>query len=85
MGADMMVRVKLFAIAKERVGRDELEIDLKDRATISDLRAAIAIASPALQSILPHAMWAVDATYADDTTILREQSEVAMIPPVSGG
>jgi molybdopterin converting factor subunit 1 len=85
MGFDMIVRVKLFAIAKERAGREELAIELPNGATIAQLRSTIAAVSPALGAILPHAMWAVDTAYADDTTILTEQSDVALIPPVSGG
>ena len=30
-------------------------------------------------------MWAVDAEYADDTATVNEHSDVALIPPVSGG
>jgi molybdopterin converting factor subunit 1 len=81
----MIVRVKLFAVAKERAGREELAVELPDGATVADLRKAIATASPALSAILPHAMWAVDTEYANDRTSLNEQSKVALIPPVSGG
>jgi molybdopterin converting factor small subunit len=80
----MIVRVKLFAIAKERAGREELAVELPNRATIADLRTAIAAVLPALGDILPHVMWAVGTAYANDATGLTEQSEVAMIPPVSG-
>ena len=81
----MKVRVKLFAVAKELAGCDELSIDLPASATIRDLRDAIVIISPALARIVPHALWAVGAEYAGDDTPLTEQSEVALIPPVSGG
>jgi molybdopterin converting factor subunit 1 len=81
----MTVRVKLFAVAKERAGRDELPIDLPSGATIADLRHAAATTCPALATLLPHALWAVDKSYANDKTTLTEQSEIALIPPVSGG
>ena len=81
----MKVRVKLFAAARELAGRDELELELAQRATLADLRVAIAKAFPALQKITPHALWAVDAEYAGDSTIINENSEIAIIPPVSGG
>ena len=83
--ATMNLRVKLFAVAKERAGADELAIDLPTGATIADLRQALATTCPALATILPHALWAVDTSYANDKTILTEQSEIALIPPVSGG
>jgi molybdopterin converting factor subunit 1 len=81
----MKVRVKLFAVAKELAGRDELAIDLPPGATVGDLRDAVVAASPALARIVPHALWAVGAAYASDNTPLNEQSEIALIPPVSGG
>ena len=81
----MKVRVKLFAVAKDLAGCDELSVELPAAATIGDLRGAIAIVSPGLARIVPHALWAVGAEYASDTTSLTEQSEVALIPPVSGG
>jgi molybdopterin converting factor small subunit len=81
----MKVRVKLFAVAKELAGCDELAVELPIGGTILDLRTAIAIVAPALARIVPHALWAVGAEYADDSTTLTDQSEVALIPPVSGG
>ena len=81
----MKVRVKLFAVAKELAGRDELELELHDNATIADVRTAVEEMFGALRSILRHAMWAVDGQYAADDTKVTEESEVALIPPVSGG
>jgi sulfur-carrier protein len=81
----MKVRVKLFAVAKELAGCDELSIELPADATVGNLRAAVVEASPTLARIVSHALWAVGATYASDDTRLNEQSEVALIPPVSGG
>ena len=81
----MNVRVKLFAVAKELAGCDELAVELPTGAVIRDLRGAITIVAPALARIVPHVLWAVGAEYANDETPLTEQSEVALIPPVSGG
>ena len=81
----MTARVKLFAVARERHGNDELLVDLPPNATVADLKRAVATTSPALAKILPHALWAVNAEYATDTTPITEKSEIALIPPVSGG
>ena len=81
----MRVRVKLFAVAKELARRDELAIDMPAGATVADLRQTIAAQYPALNDVLSHALWAVDAAYADERTILNERSNIALIPPVSGG
>jgi sulfur-carrier protein len=81
----MTVRIKLFAVARELVGQDELSIDVADGATIADLRRAVERAAPKLRSILPHSLWAVEAVYACGDTVINARSEIALIPPVSGG
>jgi molybdopterin converting factor subunit 1 len=81
----MTIRVKLFAVARERIGNDELLVDLPPNSNIADLKRVVAITSPTLATILPHALWAVNAEYATDTTPINEKSEIALIPPVSGG
>jgi molybdopterin converting factor subunit 1 len=81
----MKLRVKLFAAAKELAGRDQLTFELKPNATISDLRAAVEKAHPALSRIAAHSLWAVGTEYATNDTLLSEASEIALIPPVSGG
>jgi molybdopterin converting factor subunit 1 len=81
----MLVRVKLFAVAKERAGQETLTVELPAGATIANLRDAIKTQHPALAQILPHALWAVDTAYANDQTPITENSEIALIPPVSGG
>jgi molybdopterin synthase sulfur carrier subunit len=81
----MNVRVKLFAVAKELVGGNELALDVRNGATVADVRQAVTVRYPQLAHILPHALWAVDAEYVTDNTVLNEHSNVALIPPVSGG
>jgi molybdopterin converting factor subunit 1 len=81
----MKVRVKLFAVAKELAGSEEISVDLPTVAVVGDVRRAVVAAYPAIERILPHVVWAVDAEYADDTDTVNEHSDVALIPPVSGG
>jgi len=81
----MRVRVKLFAVARELAGRSEVEIAVAEGATVADVRQTLAAAVPALAEVLPHTLLAVDAQYANETTVVTEQTELALIPPVSGG
>lgn len=81
----MKVRVKLFAAAKELAGRDDVEIDVPTGATIADARHAVVATVPALEQIVSHSLWAVGTEYVHNNTQLTESSEVALIPPVSGG
>ncbi len=81
----MKIRVKCFALARDLAGSDELAVDVPAGATVVDVRRAAEMACPALARILPHALWSVDASYAGPDTPIGENSEVALIPPVSGG
>ena len=83
----MRVIVKLFAAARELAGQGEIELELAADvdANIGALRAALLADYPALGPLLPHAMFAIDTHYATDETTVTEGSEIACIPPVSGG
>jgi molybdenum cofactor cytidylyltransferase len=77
--------VRLFAIARERAGAGEVTVRLSARATVADLRSALAEQIPALAAVARHAMIAVDSEYADDDHELTPGASLAIIPPVSGG
>ena len=77
--------VRLFAVAKERAGRAEIEVELSLPTTVADLRLALAMQHPALAELAPRVMIAVNADYAADYTLILPGADVALIPPVSGG
>jgi molybdenum cofactor cytidylyltransferase len=77
--------VRLFAVARELAGRGEALIRLPAKATVADLRAALAEQLPALSTIAARVMIAVDSEYADDALELPPDASLAVIPPVSGG
>ena len=84
-GATMTVRVRLFALARERAGRPEVEVELSIPATVGDLREALRASIPQLGSICNGAMVSVDEEYASDPTPIAADSRLGLIPPVSGG
>lgn len=81
----MNVRVKLFAAAKDLAKTDALLVDVPGGATVSQLRAAVVAKVPALEKLVAHSLWAVGTEYVSEDDKLTEKSEVALIPPVSGG
>jgi molybdopterin converting factor small subunit len=85
----MNVRVKLFAVAKQRVGQAEIDVELpaaaQPKTTIGHLRGAIVEQYPALADVLAHARIAVDNEYAADSAAISPTAQFAIIPPVSGG
>ena len=81
----MRVRVKLFAVAREAAGREWLDLDLPESATIGALRNELGVQIPQLSGLVAQMMFAIDTHYADDATEIPPDADVACIPPVSGG
>jgi molybdopterin synthase catalytic subunit len=81
----MKVRVKIFAGARDAVGEREVLLDLDEGASAAELLQRLAGRYPRLQPLLPSLRVAVNREYVTGTHRLREDDEVALIPPVSGG
>ena len=81
----MRVRVRLFARARDLAGADVLTVDLPEGASAGDLRRTLAALHPNLAGLLERSALAVDEEFATDTTPVTAGSEVAVLPPVSGG
>lgn len=81
----MRVTVRLFALAKQKAGRPEIALELPAGATVAVLKRVMAETCPELAPLVPNLMIAVDAEYSDDERVLSAGSEIAAIPPVSGG
>lgn len=81
----MIVRVKLFAVARERIGTPSIDVELPQQATVGQLRSAIAERYPGLSPAVAHSRFAVNSQYAADSAAIPPEAEIALIPPVSGG
>ena len=81
----MNVRLRLFAVMRTTLGRSHVELELPDGATVAQLRSKLAEDYPALAPLLPTCLFAINGNYARDEQTIPSDSEVACIPPVSGG
>ena len=90
----MKIRVKLFAVAREAAGAEFIDVDVPSgdvpsgeaaEVSVAALRQAFLQRLPSLQFAAKQLLFAVDGDYATDTTRIDARSEVACIPPVSGG
>lgn len=80
----MTLEILTFGIARDIIGSSVFKIELTEGATVDGLKRQILEQYPrfiALSSL----MIAVNAEYGNETTVLKEGDEIALIPPVSGG
>ena len=81
----MEVSLRLFAGLHDLVGRRDIRIDLRDGATVNDLKERIAAEFPNVRPLLTTLVCAIDDEYVAADHALHDGAEVALIPPVSGG
>jgi MoaE-MoaD fusion protein len=82
----MLIEVRLFAMLRERAGRDRVEVELSDGATVRDALDAVG-AEHGLGELIARlpVVAAVNREYVPEESALEEGDELALIPPVSGG
>jgi sulfur-carrier protein len=81
----MKVKVKLFAILRERAGAGEVIKEVKERSTVADLWAVLQQDYPKLAVPGVRLLYAVNQDYVKPDCVLKDGDEVVFIPPVSGG
>jgi molybdopterin synthase catalytic subunit/molybdopterin converting factor small subunit len=76
----MEVTVRLFAVLRQRAGRDTVALSLPDGSRVDDALTALADVTGGVSCVM-----AVNREYADGSRVLTAGDELALIPPVSGG
>ena len=79
----MKVNVYFFAASREIVGKTQMEFELQEGESVSELLQIIRSHFHDLLTI--EITVAVNAEYTNNAYILHNGDEVAIIPPVSGG
>jgi len=81
----VQIKVKLFAMLRERVGKTELVEEVPDDSTVGQVWTVLQKRYPALSGMDIRLVYAVNSDYVDVRHALCDGDEVAFIPPVSGG
>lgn len=81
----MQVQVVYLGMLREVAGREREVVQLSDNSTLLELYSDLQQRMPKLQDFRGAIALAVNYEYASETVVLRENDEVALIPPVSGG
>ena len=81
----MKITVLFFAAAKDAVGTSQIEVSLVENATVRHLRNELYDQFPNLRRYNSSLLFAVDNEYAENSTVIHANQQVACFPPVSGG
>ncbi|HIL32319.1 MAG TPA: MoaD/ThiS family protein [Dehalococcoidia bacterium] len=81
----MELNVRLFALYRERAGKNIVTVAVADGATVSDLTDEVRRQIPNLAPPEVKIVVAVNTDYADSEVVLQPGDDVCLIPPVSGG
>ena len=81
----MKVRVKFFAILRERAGAGEITKEIQEGSTVADLWHALQQEYPKLNVTGIRLLYAVNQNYVSSEEVLKEMDEIVFVPPVSGG
>ena len=79
------IKVKLFAILRERVGESEITITVPTGITVNYLNSEILKKYPQLKSLNNKFVTSVNWKVTAGDTIISSKDEIALLPPVSGG
>lgn len=80
----MNLKVLCFGITRDIIGQFEYKVSLPANATVADLKNYLAVQFPAFGK-LKSLRIALNEAYAEDPMLLKENDEIVLIPPVSGG
>ena len=81
----MRVRARLFAVQRELARTREVALEMQRGATVEDVWRAVVERHPGLAPGRPSVRFARNGDYADASTPVADNDEIAFIPPVSGG
>ena len=81
----MQVRVLFFGALRDLSGRATDSLSLPEGSTLADLVSHYEQKIPKLKQFLPSIALSLNQQYAQADSVLHDQDEVALLPPVSGG
>ncbi|MEE8358645.1 MAG: MoaD/ThiS family protein [Candidatus Hydrothermarchaeales archaeon] len=82
-----MVVIKLFAGFREKAKRDRLEIDVSGETTLDEIITLLKKELPELKEFFESktAVIAINQKVAELKSMVKNEDEIAIFPPVSGG
>jgi molybdopterin converting factor subunit 1 len=81
----MKVKIKFFAILRERIGSGEITKEIKEGSTVAELWEVLRRDYPKLAPVDTRLLYAVNQNYVNRDHVLKDHDEIVFVPPVSGG
>ena len=85
MAPPMRLHVRYFAAARDAAATAGEVLDVDNVVDVGALRVVLVQRHPQLERVLPQCRLALDQQFVDDTSLLRDGVEVAVLPPMAGG
>jgi molybdopterin converting factor subunit 1 len=79
------VKVLFFATLRDRAGTKSFELEIAPETTVQDLKGKVVDAYPGLKDTMDTVVISINREFAFDESLVPQDAEVAMFPPVSGG
>jgi len=81
----MRIKVRLFALHRELLGKNAVSLDVPRGAKVKDLKPLLVHKFPALGKSIKNLAIVLNGSYSNPDSRLKDGDEIALIPPVSGG
>jgi molybdopterin converting factor small subunit len=79
------INLKLYASIKDILGKDRIDMDWTNNMTVGDLRKKLDASYPILSIVNARFSISVNRKPVDDSELIRNTDEIAVLPPISGG
>ena len=79
------IKVLFFANLRDRAGTKSFELDIPAGTTVQELKNRVVDSYPGLKETMDTVVISINREFAFDESLVPEDAEVAMFPPVSGG
>jgi molybdopterin converting factor subunit 1 len=79
------VKTLFFATLRDRAGVRTAELQIPAQTNIADFKSILVGKFPMLNGLMNHTLVSINQEYAYDQTMIPDNAEIALFPPVSGG
>ena len=79
------VKLLFFATLRERMGIKTLDLDVPADLTIQGLKDRLSAEYPKVNASLKSVVVSINREFVPDESVIPQNAEIGMFPPVSGG